>query len=167
LDYLGAADGKIERRFALYGLPVRLPHRFVPALIADHINNFATAPDGSWVASSGDLGLAVFSRDGKILWQQDWWKTQRHEARLAAVDNQTLLVAEGITLSAYDAHSGSRRWQQTLATGGEVREIRLSKDGKTIAILANTEGGRVFVLRDGKFIATIPTSGEEIDLSPD
>src|SRR5262249_36369587 len=30
--YLADRDGKLERRFALYGLPRRLPHRFLPGI---------------------------------------------------------------------------------------------------------------------------------------
>src|SRR5262249_28451863 len=69
--YLITRDGTPERRFALYGLPRRLPHRFVPARLRDRTNHFAAAPDGGWVASAGDLGLAVWARDGKLLWSQD------------------------------------------------------------------------------------------------
>lgn len=70
--YLVGADGRLERRFALYGVPKRLPHKFVPALLNDRINNFAVPADGTWVASAGDLGLAVWQRDGSPLWAQDW-----------------------------------------------------------------------------------------------
>src|SRR5262249_1644409 len=28
--YLAGSDGKLQRRFALYGLPKRFPHRFIP-----------------------------------------------------------------------------------------------------------------------------------------
>ena len=74
--YLLGADGAAERRFALYGLSRRAPHRFVPGMLNDHMNNFAVPPGGEWVASAGDLGLAVWSRDGKLRWSQDWWKTR-------------------------------------------------------------------------------------------
>jgi hypothetical protein len=58
--YLAGDDGKLERRFALYGLPKRLPHRFLPNIfLNDRINNFAVPPHGARVASAGDLGLAV------------------------------------------------------------------------------------------------------------
>ena len=63
----------MQRRFALYGLPQRLPHRFVPALVRDHINSFAVGDGGKWVASAGDLGVAVWSADGRVLWRQDWF----------------------------------------------------------------------------------------------
>ena len=158
-------DGKATRRIALYGLPKRLPHRFVPSMLNDHINNFAMPADGSWAASAGDLGLAVWARDGKLLWQQDWWKTTRHSGTLAALDNNTLLVAEGMTLSAYEASSGKQRWQTSLALTGEVRKIIASRDGSTCAVMTTTEGGRVFLLRDGKVVKMLYTAAEDIDLT--
>jgi outer membrane protein assembly factor BamB len=162
------ASGQTERRFALYGLPTRLPHRFVPGLIKDRINNFAAAPDGSWIASAGDLGLVVWSSNGQTRWQQDWWKEdRRREVRLAAIDDATLLVVDAMTATAYDASSGEAKWQQPLAASGDVWEIRVSADRRTVALLASTEGGRLFVLREGKIHTVIPTGGQELDLSPD
>jgi outer membrane protein assembly factor BamB len=153
--YLLGGDGKPERRFALYGLPRRLPHRFLPGIfLADRINNLAVPPDPGWVASAGDLGLAVWSREGKLLWSQDWWKGGRHTARLAALGPDTLLAVEGMTATAYVARSGERRWQLRLAPGGEAARVVVSPDGKTSAVQAGD--GRVHVLRDGKLLATIP-----------
>jgi len=165
--YTMDAAGKVDKRFALYGLPKRLPHRFVPNMLGDRINNFASAADGSWVAAAGDMGLVVWSRDGKVLFQQDWHKTERHTARLAAVDNKTLLVVEGLTATAYGL-DGKPVWQvPNMFPNGEVRQIVVSRDGKTIALLATCQGGRVFVLRDGKLLRTIPTASEEADLTAD
>lgn len=179
--YLVGNDGKAERRFALYGLSRRCPHRFVPGLLNDHMNNFAAAADGSWVASAGDLGLAVWSRDGKLRWSQDWWKSNRSAARLTGTENwgnaklvtpmigalnaQTLLVCDGAVATAYDAASGKQRWQLTLAASGDVRKIICTPDGSVCALLASTEGGRVFVLRDGKLVQAIPTAADDAALS--
>jgi outer membrane protein assembly factor BamB len=155
--YLAGSDGKLQRRFALYGLPRRLPHRFVPGtFLKDRINQFAVPVDGRWVASAGDLGLAVWSPGGKRLWSQEWYKTRRHTATLAALDPETLLVAEGLQVTAYVATTGKPRWQVTLAGTGEVRQVQVSRDGRTCALAATTEGGRVFVLREGKLVRTIP-----------
>src|SRR5262249_58177480 len=85
---------------------------------SDHVNNLAVSPDGSWVASAGDLGLAIWSRDGKLLWSRDWWKTDRHTATLAALDADTLLAVEGMTATACTARTGRQRWQVRLALGG-------------------------------------------------
>jgi WD40 repeat protein len=152
--YLAGADGKLQRRFALYGLPRRLPHRFLPNIfLTDRINNFAVPPDGSWVASAGDLGLAVWSRAGKLLWSQDWWKTERRPRALAALGADTLLAVEGMTATANDAQTGKQRWQVRLAPGGEATKVVASPDGKTCAVL--DRDGRVFVVRQGKVLATI------------
>jgi hypothetical protein len=151
----------------LYGLPKRLVHRFVPAILNDRINNFAVAPDGSWVASAGDLGLAVWNADGKLLWKQDWWKKERHTATLAVQSDNKLIVIEGMLMTIYQATDGTRMWQQSLAPTGEVRSIKVSKDGHTIAIQTTTEGGRVFVQRDGKPLTTLITNSGTIDLSED
>jgi outer membrane protein assembly factor BamB len=166
--YLVKPGGRLERRFALYGLPKRLPHRFVPGIFNDRINNFAVPEDGSWVASAGDLGLAVWDHNGKLLWSQDWWKSRRHTARLAALSGETLLALEGMKAEAYGAVTGKTLWQRTLADTGEVLEILLSLDGKTVAVLATTEGGRLFILRDGKVIHALPVAGASAAaLSPD
>jgi hypothetical protein len=165
--YLAGRDGAPARRFALYGLPNRLPHRFVPGILRDRINNFAVAPNGSWVASAGDLGLAVWARDGKLLWAEHWWKTARHTARLVALDGNTLLVVEGLKARAVSARDGKQVWEHTLAPSGEVRAARASADGRTCAFLTTTDGGRVFVLRDGKPERTIPAGGDDLALSAD
>ena len=165
--YLAGADGRLERRFALYGIPKRLPHRFVPAYLNDRINNFAVPIDGNWVATAGDLGLAVWKRDGSPLWVRDWWKANRHTATLAAPDADTLLVCEGMRATAYAARSGAVLWALTPATSGQVRQVSLSDDGKTCAVAASTDGGRVYVLRNGKVVATLPTTANELAVSPD
>lgn len=151
--YLADADGKLQRRFALYGLPRRLPHRFLPGtFLTDHINNFAVPGEGSWVACAGDLGLAVWSPDGKLLWSQDWWRTERHTATLAALGGDTLLAVEAMTATAYAARTGERRWQVRLASQGEAVRVSVSADGTTCAIEGS---GRVHVVRDGKVLATL------------
>jgi outer membrane protein assembly factor BamB len=165
--YFLSGAGNPERRFALYGLPSRLPHRFVPGILNDRINQFAVAPDGSWVAAAGDLGLAVWSREGRLLWKQDWWKTRRHAVILAALGNREILVVEGAKAAAYDAASGAAQWQTDLAPTGEVQAARVSADGRTCALLARTDGGRIFLLRAGKLIASFPSSAKDAALSSD
>ncbi len=164
--YLAGADGKFERRFALYGVPGRLPHRFVPAILKDHIDNFAVPASGAWVAAAGDLGLAVWTRDGALRWKQDWWPNKRHTATLGA-SADTLFVAEGLTVTAYEALTGVRKWALNLADTGEIRAIQVSRDGSTQAVLATSEGGRVFVLRGGKLVTTLLTPAGDLDLTAD
>jgi outer membrane protein assembly factor BamB len=197
--YVGDLRGRLERRFALYGLPKRLPHRFVPGILRDRINSFAVPEDGSWVASAGDLGLAVWARDGRLLWSQDWWKSERHTARLAALGKDALLAVEGMKATVYQAASGKPLWSVELARAGEVTDIRvgaalrgrlkegsavgaplrgrpkegshiglpLQDDGRTIALLATTDGGRVFILREGKLVGALPTAANDACLSSD
>ncbi len=165
--YLVDAAGRVERGFALYGVPQRLPHRFVPAIVRDRINQFAVAKTGEWVATAGDLGLAVWSREGQLLWSHDWWKTDRHTATLANLDANTLLVVDRMQAAAYDAASGQPRWQVALAPDGEAYQVRVSSDGRTCAFAATTQGGRVFILRDGKLLRSFPTAVHQMDISAD
>jgi len=181
--YLVDPNGKAERRFALYGLSRRMPHRFVPGLLNDHMNNFAVPANGEWVATAGDLGLAVWSRDGKLRWSQDWWKDNRYTPQLtgtenwgtaklvtpmvAALDAQTLLVCHGPVVSAYDAEGGKQRWQLNLAASGDVRKVLCTPDGGTCALLTTTEGGRVFILRNGAVLQMIPTAADDGALTTD
>ncbi len=166
--YVGGMDGTPQRRFALYGLPQRLPHRFVPGLLNDRINNFAVPTDGSWFASAGDLGLAVWNRDGKLLWSQDWWKSRRRTASLLALDAQTLVTIEGMKASAYEADTGKTLWEMPLAPAGEVSQVAAGADGKTFYVLATSDGGRVLVVRDGKLTHSIAAEGgRRLAVAPD
>ena len=164
--YLVGADGRLQRRFALYGLPQRLPHRFIPALVRDHINSFAVGDGGKWVASAGDLGMVVWSADGKLLWRQDWFH-QRHSGKVAALGADTLLVIEGTTVSAYGARDGKLEWRQHVGLSGEVRIARTSADAKTCVLYNIADGGKLFVLREGKVVRVIPTAAEDLNLSAD
>jgi hypothetical protein len=98
--------------------------------------------------------LAVWSREGKLLWSQDWWKTNRRTAALAALNSDTLVAVEGMTATAYAARTGEPRWQVRLVLDGEAVQVVAGADGKTCAVLGS-EGGRVFILREGKVITTI------------
>jgi len=165
--YLVGADGRVQRRFALYGLPQRLPHRFVPPLVRDHIDSFAVGDGGKWLASAGDLGVVVWSADGRVLWRQDWFRRQRHSGKVAALDAATLLVIEGTVATAYGAGDGKLKWRQPVGRSGEVRIARTSADAKTCVLYNIADGGRMFVLRDGKIIRVIPTAAEDLGLSAD
>ncbi len=164
--YRLAGDGQPERRYALYGLPKRATN-WATSQPTDPINHFAAAPDGSWVASSGDLGLAVWDRDGKLLWSLDWWQTERKRVPVLAPDSDTLLVLDGTTATAYRARSGDRLWGVTPAGSGTLLGGVVSADGRTVALRGSGQGGRVFVLRGGKVIGTLPTSADAMALTPD
>jgi len=165
--YLCGANGKAERRFTLPGLPARLPYRFLSNILRDRINNFAASPDGTWFAAAGDLGLAVFSRDGTLRWSQDWWKSGRKTVRLVALNAGTIAILDGPALAQYDASNGKLISTLAIASAGEVIEAKSSGDGRVIAARATTDGGRIFIIRDGKLINEFPTAANEIVLSPD
>lgn len=165
--YLLDRAGRAERRFALYGVPKRLPHRFVPAIVRDSINNFACAPDGRWVASSGDLGLCVWDREGRLLWSHDWWKESRHWAKLAALGDKALLAVTGGAAVALGAGDGKVLWRVELPAAGDIRLVRLSRDRETAAIVSSADGGRVFVVRQGVLAGNFLSAALDAALSPD
>jgi hypothetical protein len=164
--YLLNQDGEAERRFALYGLPKRATSWAAGAQLSDRINHFAIAPDGSWVASSGDLGLAVWDRSGKLLWNLDWWKTTRKRVPILAQGKDTLITLDGTTATAYHARTGIPVWEITLAGSGSLLGGVVSGDHSTVALRADSLGGRVFVVREGKLIGSLPTSADAVALSP-
>ena len=160
------AAGKVTRRFALPGLPARLTNwAFAPNLV-DRINNFAVAADGSWIAAAGNLGLAVWSADGKLLWSQDWSQSKRATMTLTAADSTTLIAGQGMKLAAFEARTGKARWDVTLAATGEIQGLAASADGQTIAARTTAQSGRVFVVRAGKVIGSLPTGADAVVMTP-
>ena len=59
---------------------------------SDPQNNFTASPDGSWVATAGNLGLAVWNSSGTLLWSQSWPDAARR-AR-AGAQHHGVLVSE-------------------------------------------------------------------------
>jgi outer membrane protein assembly factor BamB len=165
--YRLTAAGKPERRYALYGLPKRATSWASGAAMQDSINHFAAAPDGSWVSSSGDLGLAVWDRNGKLKWSLDWWTTERKRIPLLAVDGNTLLALDGTSAVAYHANSGKELWRLTLARSGYLLGGVVSADGQTIAVRGSGEGGRVYLVRGGKMVTSLPVAADAVALAPD
>ncbi|MCY2990343.1 MAG: PQQ-binding-like beta-propeller repeat protein [Planctomycetota bacterium] len=165
--YQLSRDGVARRRFALPGLPARLTSWAFAGSMADRPGTFIVAPDGTWVAGAGNLALAVWSLDGNLLWSQDWSATNRATPRLLGAGNATLLVARGMTLTAYDARTGAEQWTVTPDPAGEIQGLSVSADGRTVAARASTRSGRVYVLRDGKLSGTLPTGADETVVSPD
>ncbi len=165
--YLFDGAGRVQRRFALPGLVARLTNWAFAPHLNDRINNFAVAADGSWVAAAGNLGLAVWSADGKLLWSRDWSAAQRQTMSLLAVDGGTLVMAQGMKLAAVEARTGKGRWELELAPTGTVQGVAASADGRTIAARASTQSGRVFIVRNGKLVGTLPTAANAAVLSPD
>jgi outer membrane protein assembly factor BamB len=165
--YLLNYKGEVERRFALYGLPKRATTWAAGAQLSDRINHFAVPPYPSWVASAGDLGLAVWDRKGKLLWSLDWWKTTRKRVALVALGNDTLVTLDGMKATAYHVGTGLPLWEITLAGSGSLLGGVAGQDRRTIALRADCQGGRVFVVREGKLIGTLPTAADDVALSND
>jgi outer membrane protein assembly factor BamB len=164
--YLVNHEGKVDRRFALYGLPKRATHWANGSHLLDRINNFAVSPDRAWVAGAGDLGLAVWDPNGRLLWSQDWWKTTRQRMFLLAQDTDTLVTLLGATATAYRARTGQQLWQRVLADTGTLQGGAVSADRNTLALRSDTNGGRIFVLRHGQLLNTFPTAADALALSP-
>ena len=165
--YLMDAQGQPQRRFALPGLPARMVAWCFTANLNDHIANFAVAPDSSWVAAAGNLALACWKPDGSLLWSQDWSQEKRQSPCLLAVDEKTLLMAQGLRLRALNPRSGKEKWGLDLTGPGEIQGLTASADGKTIVVRANTQGGRLSVVRSEKIVATIPTAADAVALASD
>ena len=166
--YLAGDDGKPSRRFALYGLPKRATSWANAGSHPTAINNFATPASGAWIASAGDLGLALWDRDGTLRWSQDWWKTGRRDSPiLAALSNDTLVSGWQMTVTGWAAADGTQRWQLTLADTGEIQQIIPAADGVTLAVRSTTEGGRIYLVRDGRQLAAYPTASDALSLNSD
>ncbi len=165
--YQLAGAGAVQRRFALPGLPARLTNWAFAPHLNDRINNFANSADGAWIAAAGNLALAVWSTDGALLWSQDWSSSSRETRQLLALDAATLVVARGMTLAACEARTGRVLWEVTLAPAGDIEGLAASADGTTIAARTTLQSGRVFVVRDGKQLATLPTAATAVALPPD
>lgn len=165
--YMLDSDLRAQRRFALYGLPKRGTSWAVARQVQEDINNFAVSPDGEWVASAGGLRLVVWTRDGKKLWSEDWWQDSRQRRKLFAADGQTLLTLNGPTVTAHDAQTGTARWSHELGDTGELTRAIPSRDGRTLAVVSTDRGGRMFILRDGQPVHSLPTPADDATLSPD
>ena len=138
----------------------------MPGLVRDHIDSFAVGDDGKWIATAGNLGLAVWSSDGKVLWQQDSFCANRHSGKVVALDAATLLVIEGTTATAYAAADGRQKWQLPLGRSGEIR-IAPSVPIPKPALYNTADGGKLSILRDGKILRVIPTAAEDFSISAD
>jgi len=151
------AAGQVTRRFAIPGIPSRF----------GGADNFAVAPGGDWIAGAGNLALAVWSADGKLLWSQDWSTTNRVAPRLLTLGTDQLVLGRGMTISAFEARTGRALWTVTPAADGEIVGMDASADGRTVVARATTRSGRVFVVRDGKTVGMLPTGADAAVVSAD
>ncbi len=166
--YQLGADGKPQRRFALFGIPGRGLNWNGGGKTQERINHFAVAPNGSWIASAGNLGLIVWSGEGKKLWTKEWWKERRQSMLLLALNDETLVTIDSeCVATAWRASAGKQLWQVKLANIGVIRGGAVSADGKTLVVHSDTEGGRTFVVRDGKVVCTLPLNADQVRLTPD
>ena len=157
----------VARRYSLPALPGCLTGWAFTAWIQDRVNNFAVPTSGEWVAGSGNLGIAVWKRDGELLWAQDWSREKRQTCLIEALDESTLLVAEGRVLKAVAASTGKAKWHVLLADSGEVHGLHPARDGKSVAVRTNTSGGTVFVVREGAVVAKLLTAADDLSQSED
>jgi hypothetical protein len=165
--YLLDANGSAERRFALFGLPKRGTNWATARTFLDSINNFAVSSDGSWIAAAGDLGMAVWSRDGEVQWTDDWSRAERRRTPLLAAGSESLIVLNGDTVTARNPRDGKPQWTHRLGTTGRLIGGVATPDGKTIALRSTAEGGRVFIVQDGKPLNVLPTASDDLSLAPD
>lgn len=168
--YLLNADGAPRLRYALFGLAKKATDWSKGEWGHDYgLNNFATAPDGSWAATSGDLGLALWDNRGtqaRERWAHEWWKTgQRTPLRLLALDDDTLITFAANTVSGLAAANGSTLW--TITAPGSFGGGVVSGDRRTAVIWSDADGGRVYVIRGGALVHTLPTAASEVSVSAD
>ncbi|MEU1117431.1 MULTISPECIES: hypothetical protein [unclassified Streptomyces] len=169
--YLLNTDGSPRRRFALFGLTKKATDWTKGEWGHDYgLNNFATAPGGSWVATSGDLGLALWDTAGgaaREKWAHEWWKTgERTPLRLLALDDDTLITFAANTITGLSAADGRTLW--SIGVGkGSFGGGAVSGDRRTAVIWSDTDGGRVYVIRGGVLVNTLPTAASEVSVSAD
>ncbi len=157
--------GSIKKKFAIPGLPARLASWATGSDLSDSINNFAAAPDGSWIAAGGNLATATWNQTGKLLWKEDWSLLSRKVQKLLPLNNQTLLSAEGGTLTAKSALNNKVKWALPLTSSASIQSMAVSADMRTVLVGTSTQYGKVFIVRDGKLRATIPYAANSMVLA--
>ena len=160
-------EGVSSRRYALPAIPGCLTGWAFTAWIQDHVNNFTASPKGDWVAAAGNLAVAVWDRQGRILWQEDWSESTRQTYLMQALGPDQLVMARGMNLETRQATTGRELWSLSLANSGEIQAIHSSGDGRTIAVRTSHSGGRVYVIRDGLIASQLPTAADDLSLSGD
>ncbi|GAB3416297.1 hypothetical protein GCM10027569_38810 [Flindersiella endophytica] len=166
--YLLDDAGELQRRFALFGLPKRGTDWASGEWGYDlGLNNFAAPPSRSWIATSGDLGTTVWTESGTELWSHEGWPHGRAPYRLLALDESTLITCTGGTISGLSATDGTTLWSLSVVTSGDLLGGLACADGGTAVFWSDTDGGRIFVIRDGELVNTIPAAVDELALSGD
>ena len=65
------------------------------------------------------------------------------------------------------AQTGETLWEQKLAETGRLQGGAASGDRRTLAVRSDTDGGRVYLLRDGRLLRTFMTPADDLALTPD
>jgi len=165
--YLLDSAGNMARKFATFGLTKRATNWSTASILLDRINNFAVAEDGGYVVASGDLGLAVWDGQGRELWKQDWWKSERKRVYVYALDDTAFIALDMMKATCYNAVTGAVVWEHTLDNTGQLESMVKAKDSNVIALYSTTKGGKIYVLRDGKLVNSFNTYADMMELSPD
>ncbi|MGI6496161.1 MAG: hypothetical protein ACOX5G_08755 [Kiritimatiellia bacterium] len=160
-------DGATTRRFALPALPARQSSWCSAADVQDRLVHFALAPSGSWVAAAGNLGLAVWRRDGTLLWEECWAGERRAAPVLRALDEERLAIADGMLVRAVKASDGAGLWRITPDPSGEILRLAASSDGSLLAACATTRSGRIYLVRDGRIAGEAAIDAGDVAVSPD
>jgi hypothetical protein len=163
--YQITSDGLVTRRFAQVGMPSRLTG-WCWGLV-DHPTSFAAANDGAWFASAGNLGLCVWSADGKRLWFQDSSTSSRQIRLVARLNHDSLLVAQGMNLTAHEVRTGRKLWNVALDNAGEILSLNVSETSGTIVARTSARSGRIYVIRAGKILGVISSSADDVAVTPD
>jgi WD40 repeat protein len=161
------AEGKPLRKFRSFGVTHRQIHRFVPGIFKDQQVSFAVPPSGKWVATGSNFGIVVWDANGQELWAKSTPADSQQATVVKALDEQNLLLIQGRKLSVVQAREGVPKWSHELPETGELIDLKATPDGKLIAVLTSTEGGRLFLFREGKLQVTHYAVGQQLALSPD
>ncbi|MCM8785432.1 MAG: WD40 repeat domain-containing protein [Candidatus Omnitrophica bacterium] len=158
--------GEIIKKFAFYGIPQRLCHRFVPGIIRDSFDQWDIDEKGQYIALSGNFGIVVWDKEENLVWRKDWWQDGRYEGYLS-FNGEFLIVGERNKLYSVDIKNKKVVWEKELIPSGLIKEIKSNKD--IITVYSETDkGGIIFVFnKRGDMITKFYSDIEEIIISPD
>ncbi len=164
LDHNGNEAGSL----AANNVTGRQIHWAYPAKLYATANRFASSPDGTWYATTGNLGLSVLNRDGSQRWSKDWRNNSTPpQQAIAAMGTNTLVIGQDMALTAHDAHNGDVLWSLELPGSGRVEQVIVSGDQQTLAVRTSAGRGMIFIINQGKVVREITSGGNAIALSHD
>lgn len=159
-------EGNIKRKFALFGIPQRLCHRFVPGIVFDNIDQFEVNEKGEFIAVGGNFGIVVWDKNGKEIWKKEWWHNERKTA-LITFWKDNLVIGEGGDIYLLDLNKKEIIWQKKIIPEGKVKIIK--SEGDLLSVYSETEkGGIIFVFnRNGNIMEKYYGSVDEFEVSKD